>query len=124
MRKTSMNTSPSRTVLAVLILGAWSAVLLAVEPLPREKEITNSLGMKLVRIEAGEFTMGTGERPPKSREEWLTRDADEAPAHKVTISRPFFLGAYEVTNAQYEQFDPDHKKWRGRDGGSTADDEP
>jgi formylglycine-generating enzyme required for sulfatase activity len=110
--------------LAVLVLGACSAVLLAVESLPSEKEITNSLGMKLVHIAPGEFAMGTGERPLKSREEWLTRDADEAPAHKVTISRPFFLGAYEVTNAQYEQFDPDHKKWRGRHGGGTADDEP
>ena len=34
------------------------------------------------------------------------------------------MGATEVTNAQYEQFDPDHKKLRGRDGVSKADDEP
>src|SRR5262245_5902829 len=124
MRKTSMNTSPSRTALAVLVLGAWSALLLAVEPLPREKELTNSLGMKLVRIEPGEFTMGTGERPPESREEWLTRDEDEAPAHKVKIANPFFLGAQEVTNAQYEQFDPEHKKWHRQHGDSTAAVEP
>ena len=41
--------------------------------------------MKRVRIEPGEFVMGAGEAPPKSREEWDGREWDEAPAHKVTI---------------------------------------
>ena len=34
------------------------------------------------------------------------------------------MGATEVTNAQYEQFDAEHKKLRGRDGVSKGDDEP
>ena len=55
--------------------------------------------------------------------EWQTRDWDEAPAHTVKISRPFHLGIHEVTNAQYERFDPAHKKWRGKDGVSAADEE-
>jgi formylglycine-generating enzyme required for sulfatase activity len=88
------------------------------------REVVNSLGMKLVRIEPGEFVMGNGAAPPANRDEWLTRDADESPAHKVKISRPFLLGAHEVTNAQYEQFDPEHRKLRGRDGVSKADSEP
>jgi formylglycine-generating enzyme required for sulfatase activity len=91
---------------------------------PSEKEFTNSIGMKLVRIEAGSFRMGEGDAPPKSREEWLTRDADESPAHTVKITRAFYFGKHEVTNAQYEQFDPEHRKLRGRGDASKADDEP
>jgi formylglycine-generating enzyme len=88
------------------------------------KEIVNSIGMKLLRIEPGEFVMGTGDAPPKTRTEWDTRDWDESPAHKVRISKPYYLGVTEVTNAQYDQFDPEHKKLRGKHGGTARDDEP
>lgn len=84
----------------------------------------NSIGMKLAKIEAGSFTMGAGDAPPGSFAEWLGRDYDESPAHQVTITKPFLMGVTEVTNAQYEQFDPAHKKLRGRDGSSKTDDEP
>jgi formylglycine-generating enzyme len=77
-----------------------------------EETVTNSLGMKMVRVEAGSFTMGSEDG-----------DWDERPAHTVTISRPFFLAATEVTNAQYEQFDPQHKHLRGKLGFSREDDE-
>jgi formylglycine-generating enzyme required for sulfatase activity len=92
--------------------------------LPDGKKFTNSIGMKLVRIEAGTFVMGQGKQPPRTRADWQTRDWDEAPAHRVTIRQPFFLGIHEVTNAQYEQFDPDHKKLRGQEQVSSQDDEP
>src|SRR5262245_47100251 len=73
---------------------------------PAGREHTNPLGMKLVRIDAGEFVMGSGAEPPRTRDEWNARDWDEAPAHAVKISRAFFMGVTEVTNAQYERFDP------------------
>src|SRR5580692_10330085 len=104
-------------------LLATVMLTVAAEP-PSDKQHINSLGMKLVRIEPGEFVMGQGDAPPKTRDEWKERDWDEAPAHKVKITKAFDLGATEVTNAQYEQFDPDHKKYRGKNGVSTADDEP
>src|SRR5689334_16937150 len=113
----------SALLLTLAVLAAWAGSVRAAD-LPTGKEHTNSLGMKLVRIATGEFVMGTGDGPPMSREEWLTRDSDEAPAHKVKITRGFFAGAHEVTNAQYEQFDLEHKKLRGKNGGSKADDEP
>ncbi len=50
-------------------------------------------------------------------------DFDEKPAHRVTISKAFHLSATEVTNAQYEEFDPSHRKQRGRNGFSKDDDE-
>src|SRR5262249_61234761 len=65
-----------------------------------------------------------GHPPPPSTDLWARRDYDESPAHKVKITKAFYFGSTEVTNAQYEQFDPDHKKFRGRDGVSKADDEP
>jgi formylglycine-generating enzyme required for sulfatase activity len=52
--------------------------------------------MDLVLIPAGEFTMGS------STDEAERRD-DEGPQHRVRITRPFYLGAYEVTQAQYEK---------------------
>src|SRR5262245_32442223 len=57
------------------------------------KTITNVIGMKLVRIPAGSFTMGSptteAEREPEELE------------HEVTITKPFYMGVYEVTQEQY-----------------------
>jgi formylglycine-generating enzyme required for sulfatase activity len=92
--------------------------------------------MKFVRIEAGIFRMGQlktlepavlpviegGDRG--GRFDLLAEgDYDERPVHVVTISRPLYMGAYEVTNKQYELFDPGHRKLRGKHGLSTGDDE-
>jgi formylglycine-generating enzyme required for sulfatase activity len=69
----------------------------------------NSLGMKLIRLEPGAFQMGSE-----------GGDMDERPIHQVTLSRPFRMSATEVTNAQYEKFDPDHRRLRGKRGLSTG----
>jgi len=80
------------------------------------KQVTNSIGMQLVRIEPGTFTMGQDGPPlidylgPKRMGEMHKDsgriDFDETPAHQVTITRPFLMGVTEVTVAQYRQFDP------------------
>jgi len=72
--------------------------------LAQDKEI------QLVRIEPGEFVMGAGDAPPRTKEEWLQRDWDESPAHKVKISRAFLMSTTEVTNAQFRAFEP---TWKG-----------
>ena len=80
----------------------------------------DSVGIELVPVPAGRFTMGETPGP-----QWMEGgEWDEAPTHRVTISRPFLIGATEVTNAQYEQFAPGHRALRGQHGFSTADDEP
>jgi formylglycine-generating enzyme required for sulfatase activity len=99
-------------------------LLFAETHLPSGDAHTNSLGMKFVRIQPGDFLMGQGDSAPKSREEWSKRDWDEAPIHKVIMSLPFFIGECEVTNGAFEQFDPDHKSFRGKDGVGKADDHP
>jgi glucan endo-1,3-alpha-glucosidase len=69
-----------------------------------------SIPPALVAIPGGAFTMGTA-----------TGDPDEAPAHPVTVS-PFRMSRYEVTNAEFERFDPAHRRYR--DDYSWRDTEP
>ncbi|MCE9557029.1 MAG: SUMF1/EgtB/PvdO family nonheme iron enzyme [Planctomycetes bacterium] len=54
---------------------------------------TNSIGMKLVLVAPGEFIMGS---PPGEPE----RTAEEV-QHRVKISKPFYIGMFEVTQAEY-----------------------
>jgi len=77
----------------------WLARPLAVpaEARPTEtaqKLITNSIGMKLALIPAGEFLMGSPEGEG---------DSDEHPQHRVRITKPFYIGVYEVTQGEYER---------------------
>jgi serine/threonine-protein kinase len=61
------------------------------------KEITNSLGMKLVRIAPGKFFMGSPQDDPNHRD-------NETPAHEVTITQPFYLAAHLVTVRNFRDF--------------------
>lgn len=66
---------------------------------PHEKtvDLGDGVAMELVRIPAGEFVMGDANGEP-----------DERPLARITIREPFWMGACEVTNAQYRRFDPTH----------------
>ncbi|MCI0460597.1 MAG: SUMF1/EgtB/PvdO family nonheme iron enzyme, partial [Gemmataceae bacterium] len=64
-------------------------------------EIKNSIGMRLVLIPAGTFIMGS---PP-------TEVGDYEDEHKVEITRPFYMGVYEVTQAQYERVMGSNPSW-------------
>ena len=55
-----------------------------------KKEIINRIGMKLRLIPAGSFFMG-GELE------------NEKPVHLVKITKPFYMGIYEVTQEQYNE---------------------
>ncbi|MEO1994708.1 MAG: SUMF1/EgtB/PvdO family nonheme iron enzyme [Planctomycetaceae bacterium] len=68
----------------------------ASEPIATQppQSITNSLDMRLVRIPAGSFFMGSAASDPGAR-------GDEMPRHEVQISKPFYLGVHEVTQTQY-----------------------
>ena len=56
---------------------------------------TNSIGMQMVLIPAGEFVMGSPATEAEQR-------SDEQ-QHRVRITKPFYLGAQEVTQAQYQR---------------------
>ena len=70
---------------------------------PAGKTLTLDLGggasMELVLVPAGEFMMGDGKT-----------------SHRVRITQPFYMGKYEVTQAQYERImGKNPSKWKGSD---------
>nr|MDO8083439.1 SUMF1/EgtB/PvdO family nonheme iron enzyme [Candidatus Sigynarchaeum springense] len=71
----------------------------------------NSIGMRLVHIPAGRFTMGQKDG-----------DWDEVPVHDVRINNPFLMADAPVTNVQFELFRKEHKKYRGIAYVSETDD--
>ena len=63
---------------------------------PGRPWIENSIGMKLVLIQPGQFLMG----PPELEN---PAEVDEKPQHHVRITTPFYLGIHEVTQAHWEK---------------------
>jgi formylglycine-generating enzyme required for sulfatase activity len=89
-------------LLPALVLTVLGAALLvpserghsAPAPVTRN-HFTNSLGMKLVRIRPGKFTMGS---PTDETGRYV-----EEHQHPVEITRAFYIGVYTVTQAQYKK---------------------
>ena len=89
---------------------------------------TNSIGMQFVRIEPGTFHMGSkdaglSDALTAGKAYLSDGDWDEQPGHQVTLTTPFYIGIFQVTNAQYEEFQPAHKELRGKLGFSQDDTE-
>ncbi len=71
----------------------------------------NSLGMRFIRVPAGEYMRGfdTADRRENrfhERHEYSNRQIfkNETPAHRVAITRPFDIGTTEVTVGQFRAF--------------------
>jgi hypothetical protein len=90
-------------------------------PLP--DELTNNLSYPKRADLVRKFPQGDPAKFVITIEHVRNGDFDEKPAHKVDITRPFYMGAFEVTNKQYEMFDPSHRALRGKNAFSKADDE-
>jgi formylglycine-generating enzyme required for sulfatase activity len=76
-------------------------------------QIKDSIGITLVLIPAGEFQMG-GSEPAEELVKTFPQYGvqadffhDEYPQHRVRITKPFYMGKYEVTNGQFGQFAED-----------------
>jgi len=76
----------------------------------QQGSISNSIGMTLKLIPAGEFFMGS----PDSD---MEAEKHEKPSHRVRISKPFYLGVREVTQAQYEAVMGNNPSWFSANGG-------
>jgi formylglycine-generating enzyme required for sulfatase activity/predicted Ser/Thr protein kinase len=72
-----------------------------------EPEFVNSVGMKMRRIPAGTFQMGS----PESE---IGRDRNES-LHAVDV-RPFCIGVYEVTQDEYQRVMGENPSWFAPDG--------
>jgi formylglycine-generating enzyme required for sulfatase activity len=133
---------PLLKALAVLLLTARSATSpLAADPPPlakspldteqvkelqqqwakhigKEPVYTNSIGMNMVLLPPGEFTMGRTEEQfdklldvvkndPQMKKNYMgmvTWSMLMMPAHRVRITNPFYMGATEVTVGQFRRF--------------------
>lgn len=80
-----------RAIPAMSLLGVTGG-LMASDP------TVNSIGLRLLPVAPGQFSMGSAARPAN----W-----DEQPVHVVTITAPFAIGETEVTADQFRQFRPD-----------------
>ena len=69
----------------------------AAELLQKLPPLVNSIGMTLAPIPPGTFLMGS----PGYE---AGRETNESPQHEVVITRPFYMGVYQVTVGQFKAF--------------------
>jgi formylglycine-generating enzyme required for sulfatase activity len=80
-----------RRMLFGLLLGAVPC--LAADPEPKITiDLGNGFPLVMILIKPGTFMLG-------SKKPWDTR---EKPSHEVTLTRPYYLGQLEVTEAQWQ----------------------
>lgn len=93
-------------VIAVLLLHGLTSTD---SPLPGTI-IANSIGLKLAYIPPGNFLMGTSatdleriKKEPQNGYLFPGWEKSETPQHEVRITKGFYLGAYEVSQGEYEK---------------------
>lgn len=106
---------PDPTIFLALGIACMAAIAIAQAP----RTSTNSIGMKLVRIQPGTFQMGIDPAPLppellKAEPRFMSKrmpdgDFDESPAHTVRITKEFLIGETEVTTEQFRKFRPGYK---------------
>ena len=67
-------------------------------------DLAKGVTMKLTLIPAGQFMMGGGLTPARAVKLYGGKEANyasEHPRHKVKITKPFYMGVYEVTQSQW-----------------------
>jgi formylglycine-generating enzyme required for sulfatase activity len=86
------------------------------ELLQHAPELTTGVGAVLRLVPPGAFPMGSSPTDPGHR--------PDEPLRHVQLTRPFYLGATEVTNAQFRQFNPTHSSGSISGRSIDHDDEP
>ena len=78
--------------------------------------VKTGLGQELKLVPAGQFLMGSSRREQGRRSNEVLKP--------VKISRAFYLGAHEVTNAQFRAFQADHDSGEFADQSLNDDEQP
>jgi formylglycine-generating enzyme required for sulfatase activity len=82
-------------------------------PVKKEFDLGDGQMLAMILIPPGEFLMGTADQERaqllqqamEAGDQWsLERIPSEGPQHRVRITRPFWLGRYEVTVGQFRRF--------------------
>ncbi len=124
-KTSSANTADAHLTVGISSESAARAGASRLVALGAAAPLTNSIGMKLVPVAPGAFTMGQ-DGPAADYNvkvhaaKFDDADWDERPAHRVTIGAAFFIGATEVTLAQYRKFQPKHAGGRGADDDAVS----
>ena len=95
----------------VRLLTLEEARLAALKP-----QVTSPQGQELVLLQPEPFTMGASRRQPGRRGNETLRE--------VNMSRLFYLGRKEVSNAEFRKFQPDHDSGSFEERSLNDDDEP
>ncbi len=82
----------------------------------KETTYTTESGMELTRLLAGECWIGSSHDEPGHKD-------NEAPRHKATFSRDFFIGIHEVTQGQWMEL-MNTAPWSGKDFFKSGADYP
>ncbi|MCX5655304.1 MAG: SUMF1/EgtB/PvdO family nonheme iron enzyme, partial [Planctomycetota bacterium] len=65
---------------------------------PEQKiDLGGSVMLEMVLVPAGEFIMGAADGA-----------LDERPQTRIRVDKPFWMGRFEITNGQFQRFDPAH----------------
>ena len=81
-----------------------------------QKSVTNSIGMELIEIPAGKFTMGS----PEGEKDRFSDYEDQV---RVTLTQPLELGKYEVTQGQWKSV-MGTEPWLNQGGVQIGEDNP
>jgi formylglycine-generating enzyme required for sulfatase activity len=82
-----------RAMLGIAVYLALASCRDRREPLIQAgEELVNTIGMKFRLIQPGSFTMGSDRGL-----------GNETPVHKVTLTKGFYIGVYEVTQEQWQK---------------------
>jgi len=93
--------------------GDLAGFRVALAPVPPSGDMTiplsDDVNLDMIWIKSGTFMMG-------SPEDELGRDAEKEIQHQVTLTKAYWLGKYEVTQAQYEAImETNPSKFKGAD---------
>ncbi len=77
-------------------------------------------GIETVKIRRGTFLMGSPEDEPNRQNGEFDPRANNEVQHEVTLTKDFYIGKYEITNAQYAAFLNDKQVTGTTANGETA----